>query len=646
MATNTPLGEASPLRIIYLFLFLYFIFLIPLKSQNCWNPLDSVYTMGFEDTEVNELDNLWIFEDNNGDGDKWLRYYEGMLPRTGSYSLVSQLFYDWSISRCFYFIKGKEYQISFWYYAVNQTNQLGLSLAISNSQESNNMKKIIFDLNNISTSDAYKQAIIKYIPDSTGIYYLGWKAYGLGYLSSTKISVDDIEIKEFVCFASIDLPKDTTVCSGYKVKLDAGDAYTNYLWMKDDIILSQTRYLTVKEAGIYTIEVKDQYGCESSDKIQVKLFSYPQLICKAVRNNSAYRQDTIIICKKAGIKLVHNVTEPLKKFTEVKWYSVDINNNEYFISNGDTLTVNQEGTYFFSVYHKLFKCDDISFNRVKISLDSPYSLMEIDRVTFDPKTGRNNIYWNNPAIENNILLYMIYRETEVLDKYELAGTVAFPTDSFIDFNQNASLSYSKYKLSIMDTCNDESFQSKAHKTIKLNISDDQNIESKLGWDNYEGVFYDTYRVFRSLKPDMSDSTVLANLPALNMFFTDSFPIKGVVNYYVVGIIDKSKNNQIISYSNTVANTKQQIHLLNSNTPVFNLFPNPANNNILLSYELYEKTKLNIDVYSITGVKVLVLIDKEQAPGNYNYRLPQLNKGLYFIKIRVGDDILVKRLIIK
>jgi len=77
------------------------------------------------------------------------------------------------------------------------------------------------------------------------------------------------------------------------------------------------------------------------------------------------------------------------------------------------------------------------------------------------------------------------------------------------------------------------------------------------------------------------------------------------------------------------------------------YPNPFNNISIIHYELNKDVHVSLEVYDICGKKVLTLLDKYQAAGYYNIKLTadKMTSGLYFYKLRAGDFVESKRMLL-
>lgn len=77
------------------------------------------------------------------------------------------------------------------------------------------------------------------------------------------------------------------------------------------------------------------------------------------------------------------------------------------------------------------------------------------------------------------------------------------------------------------------------------------------------------------------------------------------------------------------------------------FPNPFNPTTTISYSIKEKSQVRLSIYDILGREVDVLVDEVQDAGNYNVNFSSFNfaSGIYFYKLRAGNFIDVKKMIL-
>ncbi len=68
--------------------------------------------------------------------------------------------------------------------------------------------------------------------------------------------------------------------------------------------------------------------------------------------------------------------------------------------------------------------------------------------------------------------------------------------------------------------------------------------------------------------------------------------------------------------------------------LFQNYPNPFNSSTIIEYELPYSTNVRIDIYDVLGRKVVLLVNTEQAAGNYKitFDAKRFSGGIYFYRI--------------
>jgi hypothetical protein len=78
---------------------------------------------------------------------------------------------------------------------------------------------------------------------------------------------------------------------------------------------------------------------------------------------------------------------------------------------------------------------------------------------------------------------------------------------------------------------------------------------------------------------------------------------------------------------------------------WNIFPNPAIDEIKLYYQLNETSNIIIELHNSRGEKVKQYVYENQQSGSHYITMNDLSNGFYFIKINVNGNCFVKRLIV-
>lgn len=91
--------------------------------------------------------------------------------------------------------------------------------------------------------------------------------------------------------------------------------------------------------------------------------------------------------------------------------------------------------------------------------------------------------------------------------------------------------------------------------------------------------------------------------------------------------------------------------VNENTMVskLSLYPNPAvNDEINIGFQLRKDAMVSISLIDITGKTAAQLFSGNQDAGNFEQRfaLPALQKGIYFVRIETGNEVMNKRVLVQ
>ena len=178
----------------------------------------------------------------------------------------------------------------------------------------------------------------------------------------------------------INLGADTSFCFGDSVIFNAGNNFSSYLWNNNMVSSS----ITVKAAGIYSVDAVSAEGCHSFDTVKViKVFSNP--VVSLDHNNNLCSGDTRLL--DAG------------KFISYLWNDG---------STGRTLLISKIGTYYVSVTDD-YGCNasDTSFI-IRINplptgfLPKDTAICSYGSLSLNAKTGFTNYLWSNNSTSPSI----------------------------------------------------------------------------------------------------------------------------------------------------------------------------------------------------------------------------------------------------
>ena len=286
--------------------------------------------------------------------------------------------------------------------------------------------------------------------------------------------------------------------------------------------------------------------------------------------------------------------------------------------------IDSTGSYVATVY---YNSGCIFQDTINLYVYEPYS-EEICLITVDSISGFNKIVFEKTAGVRTEY-FNIYKESNQAGVYNVIATLPYDSLSeYIDTSSSPSSISARYKISVVDTCNNESELSAEHKTIHLASNVGINGEVNLTWNAYEGFSYSTFDVYRG--SSISSITLLTQVQSNLFSFTDQNPLSGAAYYQIV----VSNSNGCVSgkragsYDSAVSNI---IDINDTNTGIdsyltdlVKIYPNPSNG----IFNIEGVNGKTISVRNLLGQKVLnqIVISVNSLD------LSRLDKGVYFIEI--------------
>ncbi len=317
--------------------------------------------------------------------------------------------------------------------------------------------------------------------------------------------------------------------------------------------------------------------------------------------------------------------------------------DHYAWSNGST----DQSTTFFGEGLVTLRAwnegDCIRYDEIDIQLVTPYD-ENICLVTVDDATGGNVVVWEKTP-DQKTTWFNIYKETNSAGTYELVGSQLYDSLSiFVDENSNPLAGSSRYRISTLDSCGNESFQSFEHKTMHLTSSVGINNEVNLIWDNYEGFNYSTFNIYRGTSPD--DMQLLTQRPSNTFTYTDLNPPAGEL-YYEIEVEFPDGCNPTRSAVNPFSSSSSNIvttSIVSTVDPFANngikMFPNPATSKVQIEIP-QELNIATLDILDYSGkLMKSISVDSnfEEIP------VSELASGLYLVVLK-GDKMYRDKLIV-
>lgn len=281
---------------------------------------------------------------------------------------------------------------------------------------------------------------------------------------------------------------------------------------------------------------------------------------------------------------------------------------------------------------------------VKIIQPDPGQAPVITSVTVSPE-NKNRIEWEQTDNEN-IKYFKIYREAANPEEgWVNVGKTMYPGNyTFTDPSSYPNVRSYRYRISTVDQCDNEIFNVRNHKTIKLTVDQITNAANLLEWNPYEGFEIGGYKIYRG--PDAT------NLAPIDSTLTESYtdnenPYKNV--FYQVEAIGKEvipaeKKLSLVSGRTRSNIASNRLILTSSDTTdagKIQVYPNPLTINAIVVFPYDADHTQQLSILDLTGKTVYSM---PVTAGEVEIERKNLKEGLYIIQI-TGKKVYRKKLMV-
>ena len=310
-------------------------------------------------------------------------------------------------------------------------------------------------------------------------------------------------------------------------------------------------------------------------------------------------------------------------------------------NTGDSVYVTDNGQFYLEVMdtNGCFATSDT----IQLEVWKPYELDSLCIVTVDT-SNHNQLVWNKTTNERTFQ-YGIYRQNPLTGDMDLVAN--HPASGVLsvwsDVNSNAGITSTRYAISVIDSCGNESEISPIHKSMHLTINEGINGEVNLIWDGYEGIDIVTYEIWRGSSPKQMFK--IDDVPAANFTYTDLNAPVGLLFYKIVVINPFICNPTVgktqleddfgTSQSNTVD------YALTDNVIIY---PNPFQGETRVVWSNPDLEAYEIRVYDAVGR--LVVFEPSITQTYYDLYQNDLPSGVYAIELTNGERLLKTDFIIE
>jgi hypothetical protein len=401
-------------------------------------------------------------------------------------------------------------------------------------------------------------------------------------------------------------------CGSDTIQLRAPAGFSSYSWNTGDT----TQFVDTDSTQIFWFNATDVNGCSyQSDTVSVTVNPLPNVQFTLSNSLDFCLGDSLVVDAGAGYQ-------------------------NYFWNNGSiaqTQTIKDQDTTLYLQVRDVNGCYNWS-DTLNITVWKPFQDEEICLVSVD-SLSRNQIVWNKTTGVRT-LEYIVYKQNPVSNTFDAIGNVPATgqLSVFVDPNSNSRVTSSRYKISVVDSCGNESDLSEQHKTMHLTLNEGVGNEVNLIWDGYEGITFSQYEIYRGSSP--KTMLKLADVSSANMSYTDLTPPPGLLFYKVVVVNPDpcTPTGKTNAYSESESNLVEY-----AATDNLIIYPNPFKENTRVVFKNPDLDEYRYRIFDATGTLVRL-----GAPFNDTYvdiNRENLAPGLYMIEVYNSEKSLKDNFII-
>ncbi len=121
-------------------------------------------------------------------------------------------------------------------------------------------------------------------------------------------------------------------------------------------------------------------------------------------------------------------------------------------------------------------------------------------------------------------------------------------------------------------------------------------------------------------------------------------VKPGVNYSYI-LVDVDYNGNTVEHGPVSILIPENLLYVTEDFELGSNYPNPFNPSFTIPFELKKTMDVSINMYDITGKKVLTIVDGSFPARQYQYRVnaSNLNSGIYFVRTVIGNEVFTQKM---
>lgn len=286
--------------------------------------------------------------------------------------------------------------------------------------------------------------------------------------------------------------------------------------------------------------------------------------------------------------------------------------------------------------------------------DGPYPWVGdgICLVTVDSLSTANVVLWQKDTTRMDIDSFRIYREVTTGVYAHIASVSMDSMSQYTDYAANPNTTSYKYKLGVIDTCGNVSYDSSLyHNTIHLQVLGGGNLQ----WTLYEiESSSNPVTFYRVLRDDLGTGNfvpISSTIPGGNYTYTDlayaSYPSADYRVDVTWSISCDPSRATVNTTRSNIRHTSMSVGVEEMLNAAIVLYPNPVTDNLTL--ELSENSQdVNVEIRSVLGQLIhseMIRVD-HTAKTKKQFDVAKYAKGVYTMTISGNGSKVYRKFVVK
>jgi len=436
-------------------------------------------------------------------------------------------------------------------------------------------------------------------------------------------------------------PTGKDICLGNSVtfSIDSVGTSPSFQWKKTGVnITGETNSsytissVSLSDEGIYSCQINNMCNSLTTDPAELTIIEL---------STDAGTADNICLGNSAEIQATATSNHIAESGIITYSWSPTTNLDNANISNPNASP--DETTIYSLVIEDEIGCTATS--SVEVFVQNALVAPEICIVTLDLQTEKNLIVWECPNI-SDIDSFVVYREEAGVFE-EIARQHADSLTEYVDTSSHPDQIAYSYKISLIDTCGNESPMSDYHRTVNLSHTGTGPIV--LIWNDYlkeDGTYPTNYEIYRGT--DLGNMSLYqTQTPGYGSYNVNvPSPVSGEIYYVIATGSDCMPTSPSKTTGGPYSHSLSNLDDYGTGTSITNfeqngiqIYPNPSTG----VFTVQGKNITKITITDLNGKTILVIKDITEFN---NIDLSKQAKGIYMVKILKNDNIIMEKVVIE